>query len=430
MKLYSLLYFIAILFTFSCASKDKFEKTPNGYDFKYHVNVEGASPDEGDEIYYRMYVRNSTTVMHRSFDNVNNMRPFSTISLPSNLQLEKIQLRPHEDALRVMSPGDSITIYYGIDSLERKPAGFENENYIFYDLVMLDFKKKEVKVKKEPKPLPVTDFEVTPNGYPVVFHKNEEGASPKVGEYIHFRMYLRGDEGIVFSTEKNRVDNEKYKVAQYIIPKNPIPQMDAFGMMSPGDSLTLYFQIDTMDRKPPGFENSDMVYYDIVLLDILSTGEYNQARAARGRAEEAEKQKIRDQESPVIAQLKKVMAQYKNKELSTRLRTSGELEYVILQAGNGTKVESGNKIKHHFYCMLENGNSFGGSYATGEPYEVIVGTKKIIEGWESGLRLFEEGSKGVLFVPSELAYGENGFGERVPPNTDLVFYIDMVEVRK
>ncbi|MEM9847638.1 MAG: FKBP-type peptidyl-prolyl cis-trans isomerase [Bacteroidota bacterium] len=413
----------------SCVSKEKFERTPNGYDFKYHVNQEGKSPTVGDEVYYRMYVRNSDTILHKSFDNVNNMRPFSMLYLPSD-DLQRSQLRPHEDALRVMSPGDSITIYYGIDSLERKPAGFENESYIFYDLVMVDFKKKEAKAKKQAKPLPVTDFEVTPSGYPVVFHKDVEGTPPVFGEYLHFRMYLRSDDGIVFSTEKNRVGSEQFKVARYMKTKNPAPQMDAFSIMSPGDSLTLYYQIDTMDRKPEGFEDSDMVYYDIVLLDVLTQGEHSRAQAELNKAAAIEKQKIKDRQTEVAAQLKKIMAQHKNNELGARLRTSGQLEYVILEPGNGTTIETGNEVKHHFYCMMGSGTPFGGSYATGEPYEVVIGTRKIIEGWESGLRLFEEGSKGILFVPSALAYGEKGLGDRVPPNTDLAFYIDIESVRK
>ena len=131
-----------------------------------------------------------------------------------------------------------------------------------------------------------------------------------------------------------------------------------------------------------------------------------------------------------MAELKKIIGQYKRDELGTRIRSSGKLKYMILEPGNGTKIESANDVRLHFHCMLEDGTSFGGSYPTGETYSVMIGARKVIDGWETGLRLFEEGSKGILFVPSELAYGEQGLEDKVPPNTDLVFYLDIEQVRK
>ncbi|MEL6942425.1 MAG: FKBP-type peptidyl-prolyl cis-trans isomerase, partial [Bacteroidota bacterium] len=401
--------------------------------FKYHIDEKGESPMAGDEIYYRMYVRLGDSVVHRSFNSIRNERPFSIMKMP-DVALLKNKLKPHEDALRLMSPGDSITIYYTTDTLDRKPLGFEDANYIFYDLVMVDIKKniEEIKpVPKEAKPLPVEEYEVTPNGYPVVFHVNKEGATPRVGEYINFRMYIRNDDEVIFSTEKNKIGNESYKTAPYIITDNISPQMDAFGMMSPGDSLTLYYQIDTMDRKPKGFEDSDMVYYDIVLLDIQTTSEYNSQQRQKESLEESKKQAVRNREAGIKNLLTKTLQQYKNNELSIKLRSaSSGLKYMILEKGNGISIESANTVNHHFYCMMDNGETFGSSFPTGEPYSVLIGTRKVISGWESGLRLFEEGSKGILFVPSELAYGAEGIEGKVPPNTDLIFYIDVEEVRK
>ncbi|MEM8526070.1 MAG: FKBP-type peptidyl-prolyl cis-trans isomerase [Bacteroidota bacterium] len=429
----NIIFFALLFLGVSCGTKDKFETTPDGYSFRYHVDTEGAIPEAGDEVYYRMYVRLGDTVVHKSFNNVQNQRPFSAIKIPDRTLLKR-KLKPHEDALTIMSPGDSITIYYTTDSLKRKPLGFEDENYIFYDLVMVDVKKKdksEKPVAKVAKPLPVEDYEVTQNGYPVVFHINKEGQTPRVGEYINFRMYIRNDEKVIFSTEKNKIGKETYKTAPYTITNNISPQMDAFGMMSPGDSLTLYYQIDTMDRKPAGFEDSDMVYYDLVLLDVQTVGEYNNQQRDKRNAEEIKKQAVREREPAVKELLSKTLQQYKNDELNLKLRnaTNG-LKYMILEPGNGIKIESANDVRHHFYCIMENGEPFGGSFGTGEPYSVLIGTRKVVTGWESGLRLFEEGSKGILIVPSALAYGEAGLEGKVPPNTDLIFYLDIEEVRK
>lgn len=432
MTLRYLLIISSLLLFFACSTGNKLEITPNGYSFKYHLDRPGDSPDAGDEIFYRMYMRNSDTILYRSFENSTSRRPFSILRLP-DFSIEANKPKAHEDVLSVMSPGDSVTIFYSIDSLtvDEKPDGFKDEDYIFYDLVMVDFKKKEYREQKKAKPLPVDDYELTPDGYPVVFHVNKEGASPKNGEYIHFRMYLRSDDGVVFASNKGEIGEADYTTAPFLLTRKPSPQMDAFSIMSPGDSLTLYYQIDTLDRKPKGFEDSDMVYYDIVLLDVLNGSEHSENVVKKERILAAEKQAIRDREPEIIELLSKNLDAYKKNELGMKLRkTNTGLEYMVLEKGNGKSIETGNEVKHHFYCMTADGDLFGGSFMTGETYGVLVGTQEVINGWENGLRLFEEGSKGILFIPAAQAYGEKGLQGKVPPNTDLVFYLDIEEVKK
>ncbi len=420
---------VVLLLIAACKTKDKFEYTPEGYPFKYHINESGDSPMAGDEVLYRMYVRNKDSVMHKSHEAVYSNSPFAKVSIPKN---EKIKKKPHVDALSIMSPGDSITLYYKIDTLPQKPKGFEDAEYIFYDIVMVNFEKKEPVKKKTPKPLPVTDYEVTPNGYPVKFHINKKGAVPKTGDYINFRMYIRNDDGIVYSTEKNKTGDETdaFKTAPFVLGTNPAPQMDAMSMMSAGDSLTLYFQIDTMDRKPQGFENSDMVYYDIALVDVKSPAEHNKLQAEKTRAVFEEQKKIREREPTIEAKMQKIAQQYIDGELDIKIRNGQKgVKYMILEPGKGENIRDANYVSHHFYCLMKDGTKFGSSYPNGEPYEVLVGERKVVQGWEQGLKNLKEGSKAVLFVPSNLAYGETGLEGKVPPNTELLFYVDVVEVR-
>jgi FKBP-type peptidyl-prolyl cis-trans isomerase FkpA len=426
---YSFYLLLFLLTAAACKSKDGRQLTPNGYDFVFHIDKDGDSPQPGDEVNYKLYVRNSDTLVYKSFDGPSNPLPFSSVTLPDPT-LDASKSRPHIDALSVMSPGDSITIFYSIDSLDRRPLNFEGEEFIFYDVVLLDFKKKEVKPKKEPKPLPVDDYQVSPRGYPVVFHIDKEGESPKFGEFIQFRMYIRNDKELVYSTQKNTLNGESFKTAPYTPIRNVAPQMDAFGMMSPGDSLTLYYQIDTLENKPRGFEDSDMVYYDIVLVDVMSRSEHAVKRAEVDRQKALGKQDLIDKGPEIVELLRKTNRQYKDGELLTRIRqTNSGLRYMILEPGDGAPIETGSRVIHHFYCITENDEPFGGSYQTGETYSIIVGERKVITGWENGLRVLKEGSKAILFVPADQAYGEEGFEGKVPPNTDLLFYVDVVEVR-
>jgi FKBP-type peptidyl-prolyl cis-trans isomerase len=65
-----------------------------------------------------------------------------------------------------------------------------------------------------------------------------------------------------------------------------------------------------------------------------------------------------------------------------------------------------------------------------EPFSFKIGEGMVIPGWEEGLTYFREGDKGYIFIPSKLAYGEEAQGEAIPPNSDLVFYIEMEKVTK
>ncbi|NJL75606.1 MAG: hypothetical protein HC892_11830, partial [Saprospiraceae bacterium] len=361
----------------------------------YHIHTDGEAPKPGDEVQFRLYVRNEDSIVNRSFEIEQGLTSFSSLVLPTIEN--KLPLPPHVDALSILSKGDSITLYYKIDTLERKPSGFENAEYIYYDIVMLDFKRPEPKKVKQAKPLPVTDYEVSPSGFPIKFHTNKQGDSPKVGDYIHFRMYIRSDQGVVFSTEKNKTGNETYKVARFELPQSVSPQMDAFSIMSPGDSLTLYFQIDTLDKKPKNFENSDMVYYDLVLLDVVSPADHNKAQVAKERKEMDAKRAIIAKGPEAEKELRNIISQYKRGELNMKIKTATNgLKFMILEPGEGANIRSSQYVKQHFYCIMSNGNVFGSSYPDGEPYQVLIGEQRVIKGWEEGLMLLKNKSKAVF----------------------------------
>lgn len=423
------LFFGILCLMVACTPKEKFEHTlGRGFPFQFHINESGESPLAGDEVLYRMYVRKGDSVINKSHEDLMGKKPFSKAVLPP--ENVKIVVPPHLEVMQQLSPGDSITLYYPLDTMKRVPPIFEGEKYIYYDIVMVDFSKAKPKVKKEAKPLPIDDYEVTPNGYPVVFHRNEAGDTPKLGEYIYFRMYIRNDDKVIFSTAQNKRGTETFKSAQFTLTNNPPPQMDAFSIMSPGDSLTLYYQIDTLDKKPQGFENSDMVYYDIVLLEIKDQAQQSRYNQEKRAEKEAEKQAIRDREPAVEALLKKTIRQYKAGELDMRIRTAASgLKYMILELGNGSPIQTSNYVLNHFMCMMEDERMFGSSYPDGEPLQVLVGSRTVIPGWETGLRLLKEGSKAVFFVPPALAYGAEGVPGQVPPNAELIFYVDVAEVR-
>lgn len=99
-----------------------------------------------------------------------------------------------------------------------------------------------------------------------------------------------------------------------------------------------------------------------------------------------------------------------------------------LTEGTGTEVKKGGAlITAHYRGFLEDGTEFDSSYDKGQPFQVVLSRKKVIAAWVEGLKGMKVGGKRKLLVPAELGYAERGFGDKIPPNANLVFEIELLE---
>jgi FKBP-type peptidyl-prolyl cis-trans isomerase FklB len=101
------------------------------------------------------------------------------------------------------------------------------------------------------------------------------------------------------------------------------------------------------------------------------------------------------------------------------------LQYKILVAGNGAKPTANQTVKCNYRGTLVDGTEFDSSYKRGEPTEFPVG--QVIKGWVEALQLMPIGSKWQLFIPSNLAYGENGGPGG--PNAVLIFELELISAK-
>ncbi len=102
------------------------------------------------------------------------------------------------------------------------------------------------------------------------------------------------------------------------------------------------------------------------------------------------------------------------------------LQYEVLTEGKGKKPASTDRVQCHYHGTLINGEVFDSSVDRGEP--AIFGVNQVIPGWVEALQLMPEGSKWRLFIPSNLAYGENGAGGKIGPNATLIFDVELIKV--
>ena len=97
--------------------------------------------------------------------------------------------------------------------------------------------------------------------------------------------------------------------------------------------------------------------------------------------------------------------------------------------GDGTEIVKHSKIQVHYTGKLQDGTKFDSSLDRGEPFSFQIGLRQVIEGWEIGLMGMKVGGKRTLIIPSELAYGERGAGDLIPPNATLTFDVEIVAVK-
>ena len=105
-----------------------------------------------------------------------------------------------------------------------------------------------------------------------------------------------------------------------------------------------------------------------------------------------------------------------------------ELIIEDLHIGDGKTVVKGALITTHYIGWLEDGTEFDSSHRHNKPFQCVIGTGRVIKGWDQGLMGMQVGGKRKLLVPAHLAYGERQIGALIEPNSNLVFEIELLEV--
>ncbi len=106
--------------------------------------------------------------------------------------------------------------------------------------------------------------------------------------------------------------------------------------------------------------------------------------------------------------------------------TESGLQYEIIATGEGEKPTAASTVRTHYHGTFINGDIFDSSVDRGQPAEFPVGG--VIPGWTEALQLMAEGSKYRLYVPYQLAYGEQGSQGAIPPYSTLIFDVELLAI--
>lgn len=263
-------------------------------------------------------------------------------------------------------------------------------------------------------------------------HISNGGETPKAGEYVEFHYAVRLDDSLV-ENSRLRGDAIMYQMPdldEVISNGGQVsPVIDGLSLIGIGDSITIFNTIESLPMVPEGFESFENVYYDIVLLDILTKEEYDEIESAKFKEQAQKRAALTKREASVQAMVADVLERYKSGALKDSLQTTDSgLEYVMHKVGDGDAPAKGQQVKVNYYGVLKSdGTMFDNSFKRGDEFSFTLGVGQVIPGWDEGIALLRKGGAATLFIPSDLGYGDRGAGPTIPPGSDLVFYVELLK---
>lgn len=114
---------------------------------------------------------------------------------------------------------------------------------------------------------------------------------------------------------------------------------------------------------------------------------------------------------------------------SGAIKTASGLTYLVTQKGTGRMPKVGETVVVHYTGMFTNGVKFDSSRDRTEPISFPLGQGRVIKGWDEGIAKLRIGDQAIFVIPAAIAYGTRGKGA-IPPDTTLVFIVELVDIKE
>jgi FKBP-type peptidyl-prolyl cis-trans isomerase FkpA len=272
-----------------------------------------------------------------------------------------------------------------------------------------------------------------------------------------FNLLLRTID-VIFTTQKSNNNGDEMKLMRFLVialimlsvvsaqnkKETAKKAASSIELKTPGDSISycigqniysnlkdpmLQLNLNVLIQSLKDAANSKSVISQEKIVQVLTAlNTKMQERQLAMQKEEEEKQKA--EMAPLIEKNKKEGEAFlaENKKKEGVITTESGLQYKIITKGTGPMPKATDKVKVNYRGTLLDGKEFDSSYARNEPAEFPL--NQVIKGWTEGLQLMPVGSKYEFYVPYDLAYGEMGRGEKIPPAAVLTFEVELLDIVK
>jgi len=283
--------------------------------------------------------------------------------------------------------------------------------------------KKTPAKKSKTTTKPVGKFTILPSGLEYKIVKHGKGTrKPQLNDHIEMNINVHVKDSVIFDSRK--MYNNKPVPLPISKPKFKGDVMEGFMMMVAGDSIVFRLPVDSLKKTKnqvlPFMKSGDYIEYDVNLVSVKTDSE-----AKKDAEEKMAAQKIIDE---------KTLQEYFTKHNIKPLKSATGIYYTISRQGEGPLPKTGQTISVNYTGTLLGGKTFDSntdsSFKHVKPFELEIGKGKVIKGWDEGLVLFNKGTKATIYIPSSLGYGSQDRSPSIPPNSILVFDVEIVDIQE
>jgi FKBP-type peptidyl-prolyl cis-trans isomerase len=274
-----------------------------------------------------------------------------------------------------------------------------------------------ISIAKDDKPV----FTKTSTGMQYYMVSDIKGDKAEIGKFVSIQISTFYKDSLIFDSRKN--NDGKAITFPLSASRYNGDLSEAIQMMSPGDSLISKVLVDSIiagkQKVQPWMKPGGIVTYYIKLESVKTQEQINAER----NADNAVQNKVDDG----------TLNEYFTKNNIKPLKTASGLYYVITKQGAGPNAKNDQTVYVNYTGHLLNGNVFDSNvdpkFNHQEPFSFMLGRSRVIRGWDEGLTLLNKGAKATLYIPSSLAYGNNSPSSAIPPNSILIFDIELIDIK-
>jgi len=261
-----------------------------------------------------------------------------------------------------------------------------------------------------------------PSGYEFESYLKTGNPLPRVGQVVILDLEVLNEQGNILDDSKNTGIKPSVVIPPGDKPEyNNNPILSLLKTMGRGDSAMVRVPIDSLKTPPENFLKNKFVDYRIKVYNVLDANDYESQQAMK-KEQDLDKgyRKAFD-----------YFTKYSEKTLEAQdiMLPSGVSVHLINDTGK-EKAGPGEIVEVMYYGFFRDGKDFDNSYKSGRAFKFTINESAVINGWHYGLQHVPKNGSAIIDIPYEHGYGAEGSEPVVPPFSDLIFYVEVVNVIK